>query len=138
MADASAGYRLNPKGAGTDAPPQPCILLIDDDLSIQELMTAILEAEGYAVILARAPADAEALFREVAFDLVIPDAFSPLPAAVMANTASILAAGSVPVALFTAHRIELDAALAAGFSDLISKPFHLATLERQLRAILQR
>jgi CheY-like chemotaxis protein len=137
-AGAVAVYQLNPKGVRTEvAAPHRRILLIEDDAAVQELLTMVLEEEGYALILTRVPADAESLLREVAFDLVITDSLSPTPAAVLASTTNVLAAAGVtPVALFTAHQVELDAARAAGFADLFTKPFDLATLERQVRALL--
>jgi CheY-like chemotaxis protein len=137
-AGAVALYRLNPKDVRTEAgAPHRRILLIEDDTAVQEMLTMILEDQGYDLILTRVPADAASLLREVAFDLVITDAFSNTPAAVLAGTTEILAAaGGTPVALFTAHQVELDAALAAGFADLLAKPFELDTLERQVRALL--
>ena len=38
--------------------------------------------------------------------------------------------------LFSAHTIEVDEARAAGFRDLITKPFGIEVLERQVRALL--
>jgi CheY-like chemotaxis protein len=132
-------YRLNPKGVRTEAAEaHRRILLIEDDTAVQEMLTMVLEEEGYDVILTRVPADAESLLREVAFDLVITDSFSRTPAAVLSGTTGVLAAaGGTPVALFTAHQVELDAALAGGFADLLAKPFDLETLERQVRALLR-
>ena len=137
-AGAVAVYRLNPKGVRTEQPPpQERILLIEDDAAVQELMQLLLEDEGYAVIVSRTPADATALLDAVAFDLVITDGFSAAPTAVVTNTLDVLAAaGATPVALFTAHRLELDEARAAGFRDLIEKPFDLSAMERQVRALL--
>ena len=132
-----AVYRLNPKGVRTELPPpQRRILLIEDDVAVQEVMQVLLEEEGYAVIVSRTPADASALLEAVAFDLVITDGFSAATA-VVTNTLDVLAAaGATPVALFTAHRIELDEALTAGFRDVITKPFDLDALERQVRTLL--
>ena len=137
-AGAVAVYRLNPKGVRTELPPpQRRILLIEDDVAVQELMQLLLEEEGYAVVVSRTPADATALLDAVAFDLVITDGFSTVPTAVVTNTLDVLAAaGATPVALFTAHRIELEEARAAGFRDLIAKPFELDALEHQVRALL--
>ncbi len=137
-AGAVAVYRLNPKGVRTELPPpQRRILLIEDDVAVQELMQLLLEEEGYAVIVSRTPADARALLEAVAFDLVITDGFSKAPTAVVTNTLDVLAAaGATPVALFTAHRIELEEARTAGFRDLIEKPFNLDALERQVRTLL--
>ena len=133
-----AVYRLNPKGVRTELPPpQRRILLIEDDVAVQELMQLLLEAEGCAVIVSRTPADASALLEAVAFDLVITDGFSAAATAVVTNTLDVLAAaGATPVALFTAHRIEFDKALAAGFRDVIAKPFDLDALEGQVRTLL--
>ncbi len=133
-----AVYRLNPKGVRTELPPpQRRILLIEDDVAVQELMQLLLEEEGYAVIVSRTPADASALLEAVAFDLVITDGFSAAPTAVVTSTLDVLAAaGATPVALFTARRIELEETRAAGFRDLIAKPFDLDGLERQVRALL--
>jgi DNA-binding NtrC family response regulator len=131
-------YRLNPKGVRTEAgAPHHRILLIEDDLDVEEMMATVLEEAGYALVVARLPADAEALLREVAFDLVITDSFSQTRAAILTSTTDIVAAaGTTPVALFTGHRVELEAAVAAGFRDLLAKPFDLDTLERQVRALL--
>jgi two-component system OmpR family response regulator/two-component system phosphate regulon response regulator PhoB len=138
-AGAVAVYRLNPKDVRTEeGEPQRRILLIEDDTAIQDMMQLLLEDEGYAVVVSRTPADANALLGAVAFDLVITDGFSKVPSAVVTNTLDVLtAAGATPVALFTAHHLELDEARAAGFRDLIEKPFDLDTLERQVRTLLQ-
>jgi CheY-like chemotaxis protein len=137
-AGAVAVYRLNPKGVRTEAgEPQCRILLIEDDVAVQDMMQLLLEEEGYAVIIARTPADANALLGAVAFDLVITDGFSKIPTAVVTNTLDVLTAvGATPVALFTAHRMELEEAQAAGFRDLLTKPFDIETLEHQVRALL--
>jgi two-component system response regulator MtrA len=136
---AVAAYRLNPKGVRSEAgEAQPRILLIEDDLAVQDLMTLVLEEDGYGVIAVQTPADAQTLLREVAFDLVITDGFSQSAEAVLASADEMLtAAGVTPVALSTAHQIELDDALAAGFRDLVAKPFDIYTLAQQVRVLLR-
>ncbi len=133
-----AVYRLTPMGGRADEPdPDRRILVVEDDLALRELVVTVLEDEGYAVIAARVPLDAAALLEQVGFDLVITDGFSRTGSAVFTSTADVLqAAGATPVALFSAHTLELDAARAAGFRDLITKPVDLETLERQVRALL--
>ncbi len=125
-------------GGRADEPdPDRRILVVEDDLALRELVVTVLEDEGYAVIAARVPLDAAALLEQVRFDLVITDGFSRTGSAVFTSTADVLqAAGATPVALFSAHTLELDAARAAGFRDLITKPVDLETLERQVRALL--
>ena len=133
-----AVYRLNPKGTRTETGgPSPRILLIEDDAAVQDVMQLVLEAEGYAVVVSRTRAEATALLAAVTFDLVITDGFSQVPQAVVTNTLDVLtAAGATPVALFSAHRIDVAAAHAAGFRDLLAKPFDVETLERQVRTLL--
>ena len=98
----------------------------------------VLDDEGYAVVAAPLPDDAAALLSRVRFDLVIGDGLSATPRAGLLETRAVLeAAGATPVALFTAHRFELDEVHTAGFRDLIEKPFDLETFERQVRMLLR-
>jgi CheY-like chemotaxis protein len=133
-----AVYRLNPKGVRTQPPPpQQRILLIEDDLAVQDLMVTVLEDDGYALVIAETTADGVSLLNEVAFDLVLTDGFAPAESAVLTTTEQVrLASRLTPVALFSAHRLELDQVRAAGFRDLIEKPFELDRLEHQIRALL--
>jgi DNA-binding response OmpR family regulator len=56
---------------------------------------------------------------------------------VLVNVAELReAAGATPLVPFTAHRLKLDADLAAGFRDLIEKPFELETFESRVRTLL--
>ena len=131
-------YRLNPKGVRTDElDPHQRILVVDDADALRRLMQIILEDEGYVVIATAVQADAVALLREVAFDLVITDSFSSHPSGAFINSAVLLAAAeATPVALFSAHRMELEPAQAAGFRDLITKPFDIEELVQQVRTLL--
>jgi CheY-like chemotaxis protein len=137
--DAGVGvYRLNPKGERTEGlHPHGRILLVDDADALRRLLTLILEDEGYVVIATALQADALTLLREVDFDLVITDSFSPRPQTALINSAELLAAaGETPVALFSGYRMELAPAQAAGFRDLIAKPFDIDVLIRQVRTLL--
>lgn len=131
-------YRLNPKGVRTEeGAPRQRVLVIDDTVDMQELMGVILEGQGYVVVATALQADAVALLQEIAFDLVLTDGFSPKASAVFVSSADVIeAAGATPVALFSAHRVELGPTLAAGFRDLIAKPFDIDRLERQVRTLL--
>ena len=117
--------------------PSRRILLIEDNEDVAEVLTLILEPHGYSLTVCRSPAEALPVLASAVFGLVITDGFSQLPEHVLANTAAVLAAaGATPVALFSAHRIQRDAARAGGFRDLIPKPFDLETLECQIRTLL--
>ena len=88
-----------------------------------EVVVTVLEDEGYGVLAAATPSDGVTLLQHATFDVVITDGFSPVPSAVLTNAAEVLqAAGTTPVALFSAHPIDLAAAQAAGFRALIQKP----------------
>jgi two-component system, OmpR family, phosphate regulon response regulator PhoB len=134
----TAVYRLKPKAEQaivSDLPEH--ILLIEDDVMIGELVVTVLEDEGYAVVVCLTPLDAMALLHRVSFDLVITDGFSREPGAVFVNTSDLLrSAGATPVALFSAHKLDLELAKAAGFRDVISKPFDLDILVRQVKVLL--
>ncbi len=118
--------------------PHGRILLVEDDLQLRELVTTILEEDGYTVIAVAAPADASAILGHVTFDLVITDGFSRTGAATLVNAADVVRmAGVTPVALFTAHKLDPADALKAGFRDLIVKPFDIDTLECQVQALLR-
>jgi CheY-like chemotaxis protein len=131
-------YRLTPKRMQPDAlTPHRHILLVEDDLVLREMVVELLEDEGYAVIVAAIPVDAAALLERVTFDLVITDGFASAPSAVFTSTHPVLqAAGITPVALFSAHTLHLEQARAAGFRDLIAKPFDIDTLLRHVRELL--
>ena len=113
------------------------VLFVEDNLALRNLVVFILEGEGYAVIGVEVPVDAVTLLKHVTFDLVITDGFSKTEAAVLANTADVRReAQATPVMLFSAHTVDVDVARAGGFRDLITKPFDVGTLERQVRVLL--
>ena len=128
----------HPTSAGTEGiDAHRRILLVEDDPAVQDVLRIVLDDQGYAVTVCHSPAEAIAALATVAFGLVITDVFSRTVRDVLANTAPLLAAaGATRVALFTAHQVPLDAALEAGFGDVIAKPFDLETLERQVRTLL--
>jgi len=134
----TAVYQLRPKAEPSNMSYLPeHILLIEDDVSISDLVVTVLEEEGYAVVVCLTPLDAMALLDRLSFDLVITDGFSKEPRTVFVNTADLIrSAGVTPVALFSAHRLDRERAQAAGFRDVITKPFALDTLVRQVKVLL--
>src|SRR5688572_25386891 len=137
--DEHAVYQLTPKGSRVDQlDPHQHILVVDDDAMLQELVTVILEDDGYVVMAVSKPMDATAILGQVAFDLVMTDSFGQVGGVALVQAAELLAAAApAPVLLFTAHQIKLDEVLAVGFRGLLGKPFEIEALERQVRALLQ-
>jgi CheY-like chemotaxis protein len=131
-------YQLRPKAEPSSVADFPeHILLIEDDVLISDLVVTVLEDEGYAVVVCLTPLDAMSLLDRLSFDLVITDGFSRIPGAVFVNTAGLIGStGVTPVALFSAHRLDRELARAAGFRDLITKPFDVDTLVRQVKVLL--
>ena len=113
------------------------ILLIEDDVSICRLLTIVLGEEGCVVTGCQSPRRALALLDRGGFDLVITDGFSTLPGPALTNTADVVrAAGVTPVVLFSGHTQDIVTAMAAGFRDLITKPFDLSTMVKQVKTLL--
>ena len=112
------------------------ILLVEDDAAIRAVVAEVLEDEGYVVTANKTPVEAMQLLDQGSFDLVITDGFSTLPRDTLITTADLVrSAGLTPVALFSAHAHDPDVARAAGFCDLITKPFDLDTLVHQVKAV---
>jgi len=134
----TAIYQLRPKADQSSVSDlSEHILLIEDDVMISEVVVTVLEDEGHAVVACLTPVQATALLQRVHFDLVITDGFSQIPGAVFVNTADVIrSAGVTPVALFSAHRVDRELAQAAGFVDLIAKPFDVDTMVRQVKVLL--
>ena len=113
------------------------VLLVEGEQDIAELVVTVLADEGYAVTTAPTLEDALARLRDGDFDLVLVDGLSADSEQAFANALTVLrAAGSTPVVLFTTHRREPDEVWAAGFADLITKPFNIDDFAQRVRALL--
>ncbi|MDX6545977.1 MAG: hypothetical protein QOG02_1751, partial [Gaiellales bacterium] len=102
------------------------ILLVDDEESIQKLLTYPLEREGYRVIQARVGEEALRRFAEMPIDLVVLDVMLPkldgLEVCRRLRTTS-----TVPIMMLTARDDEVDKVLGLelGADDYITKPFSI-------------
>src|SRR6476646_4235082 len=107
-------------------PDAATIMLVDDEESIQKLLTYPLEREGYTVVQARDGEEALERFAERDFDLVVLDVMLPrvdgLEVCRRLRTAS-----SVPIIMLTARDDEVDKVLGLelGADDYITKPFSI-------------
>ena len=113
------------------------ILLIDDGVELTDFLTMVLEADGYQVTVCHTLAAALTLLEMTRADLIVTDSFSPSSQHALTATGAVLrAAGTTPVVLCTGHHLEADAVRAAGFADLIRKPFDLDHFDACLHAVL--
>src|ERR1043165_6099608 len=115
------------------------ILLVDDEESIQKLLTYPLEREGYRVIQARDGEEALRRFAELPIDLVVLDVMLPkldgLEVCRRLRTTS-----TVPIMMLTARDDEVDKVLGLelGADDYTPKPFSIRELRSRIRAVLRR
>ena len=113
------------------------VLLVEDEPDIAEVVVQLLSESGLTVRVANTLDQAIAALRESTFDLVLADGLSRDPEQAFATALTVLrAAGDTPVVLFTAHRREPDEVRAAGFAELISKPFNIDDLVERVRALV--
>jgi DNA-binding response OmpR family regulator len=120
-------------------PDSSTVLLVDDEESVQKLLTYPLEREGFRVVQARDGAEALERFREEPIDLVVLDIM--LPKLDGLEVCKRLRAGSsVPIIMLTARDDELDKVLGLelGADDYITKPFSIREFRSRVRALLRR
>jgi len=115
------------------------ILLVDDEESIQTLLTYPLERDGYRVVQARDGEDALARFAEDTFDLVVLDIMLPRLDG-LEVCKRIRSQSNVPIVMLTARGEELDKVLGLelGADDYITKPFSIREFRSRIRALLRR
>jgi len=115
------------------------IMLVDDEESIQKLLTYPLEREGYTVVQARDGEEALRRFAEQPIDLVVLDVM--LPRLDGLEVCRRLRTGSaVPIIMLTARDDEVDKVLGLelGADDYITKPFSIREFRSRIRAVLRR
>ncbi|HHV10932.1 MAG TPA: response regulator transcription factor [Clostridiales bacterium] len=115
------------------------ILVVEDEPEIQELLTAYLHNEGYAVSVADDGIEAVGAFREGSFDLVLLDIM--LPKIDGFGVCELLRRESaVPIIMLTA--LDGEAEQIKGFDlhvdDYVTKPFSMPILLRKIAAVLRR
>jgi DNA-binding response OmpR family regulator len=115
------------------------ILLVDDEQSIQTLLSYPLRKDGYHVTSALDGSEALQRFEEGRFDLVILDLMLPQLDGV-AVCRALRAKSQVPIIMLTAKGSETDkvAGLEVGADDYITKPFSLREFRSRVKAALRR
>jgi DNA-binding response OmpR family regulator len=115
------------------------ILLVDDEQSIQTLLSYPLRKDGYHVTSALDGNEAIRRFEEGRFDLVILDVMLPRMGGVEVCRA-LRSRSQVPIIMLTAKGSETDkvAGLEVGADDYITKPFSMREFRSRVKAALRR
>ncbi|MDQ3893342.1 MAG: response regulator transcription factor [Actinomycetota bacterium] len=115
------------------------VLLVDDEESVQKLLTYPLERDGFQVVQARDGEEALERFAEEAVDLVVLDVMLPKLDG-LEVCKRLRATSSVPIIMLTARDDELDKVLGLelGADDYITKPFSIREFRSRVRALLRR
>ena len=115
------------------------ILLVDDEQSIQTLLSYPLRKDGYHVTSALDGGEALQRFEEGRFDLVILDLMLPRIDGVEVCR-QLRSQSQVPIIMLTAKGSETDkvAGLEVGADDYITKPFSMREFRSRVKAALRR
>jgi DNA-binding response OmpR family regulator len=117
----------------------PRILLVDDEQSIQTLLSYPLQKDGYDVVCASDGREALARFGESQFDLVVLDVMMPRLDG-LEVCRRLRAKSTVPIIMLTARAEEVDkvVGLELGADDYITKPFSMREFRSRVKAALRR
>jgi two-component system, OmpR family, response regulator len=118
---------------------QPVVLVIDDEESVQKLLNAALERDGYRIVGARDATDGLIAFEREQPDVILLDVMLPdLSGREVCRR--IRASSGVPIIMLSALDEEVDkvVGLELGADDYITKPFGMRELRSRVRAVLRR
>ena len=123
----------------TPAPESATILLVDDEESVQKLLTYPLQQEGFRVLQAGDGEEALRRFEAEHVDLVVLDLMLPRLDG-LEVCRRLRAQSPVPIIMLTARDDELDkvVGLELGADDYITKPFSIREFRSRVRALLRR
>jgi DNA-binding response OmpR family regulator len=115
------------------------ILLVDDEQSVQTLLSYPLRKDGYHVTPALDGREALERFEESRFDLVVLDLMLPKLDGVEVCR-QLRRQSQVPIIMLTAKGSETDkvAGLEVGADDYITKPFSMREFRSRVKAALRR
>ncbi len=116
-----------------------CVLLIDDDDTLLELLSDHLRSAGYLVKTANSGANGLLLASEAKPDLVILDVMMPAMDG-WEVCRRLREASAVPIIMLTAKEQEVDKlrGFGLGVDDYVTKPFSFAELTARIGAVLSR
>ena len=115
------------------------LLVVDDDTRLRGLLQRYLTSNGYRVTVAAGAAEARALLKGIAFDLLVVDVMMPGESG-LELTQAIRAQSQIPILMLTARSEPEDriAGLENGADDYLAKPFEPRELLLRCSALLRR
>jgi DNA-binding response OmpR family regulator len=115
------------------------ILLVDDEQSLQTLLSYPLRKDGYEVVQATDGRQALERFDEQSFDLVVLDVMLPQIDG-FEVCRRLRSRSAVPIIMLTAKAEEIDkvVGLELGADDYITKPFSMREFSSRVKAVLRR
>ncbi len=120
-------------------PPQPTILVVDDEPSLRDALSYTLRKEGYRVEVAASGSEAIQAARRQRPDAVVLDVMLPgIDGLQVCRT--LRSESTVPILLLSAKGEEIDrvVGLEVGADDYLTKPFAMRELLARIRAMLRR
>lgn len=115
------------------------ILLLEDDLSLIDGLSRLLKREGFALDVARTVKEADDIWMDGKYELLILDISLP-DGSGFEVCKNVRRVSKVPILFLTASDEELDivTGLDIGGDDYITKPFKLGVLLSRINALLRR
>lgn len=115
------------------------ILLVEDEASLSEPLTFLLEKEGYEVAVAADGQAALDSFTRAEPDIILLDLMLPKVSG-LEVCKRVRAVSSVPIVMLTAKDTEVDivVGLELGADDYVTKPYSTRELLARVKAVLRR
>ena len=116
-----------------------CILIVDDNPEIREIINVLLGGEGFEVSEAGNGAQALTLIEQQDFDLIILDIMMPGPNGYQ-TCRKIRELSNAPILFLSARTKECDKTLgfSSGGDDYLAKPFSYNELISRSKALIRR
>lgn len=115
------------------------ILIVEDDISVSEMIQNYLEKEGYKVVTALEGEEGMQKFQNDTFDLIILDIMMPKLDGIEVMK-QIRRDSSVPILIVSAKDTDVEKVLGLelGADDYIAKPFSMIELSARVKSALRR